>query len=132
VHDRGGCWRTCAIAEGARVISDCRVMSDPRELFGSALVPSVPTAWRTLTEIAGTGGHGGGPADHRGSDYGARQEGSQNGTTLHQLPQIPGNGGFSTQFSTRRGGAAGVEMMYLLVKAPTGVADQSVPSSFPS
>jgi hypothetical protein len=32
------------------VISDFRVMSDQRELFG--LVASVPTAWRTLQEIA--------------------------------------------------------------------------------
>jgi hypothetical protein len=32
------------------VISDFRVMSDQRELFG--LVASVPTAWRTLAEIA--------------------------------------------------------------------------------
>ena len=43
----------CAIADGARVISDFRVMSDQRELFG--LVASVPTAWRTLKEIAGGG-----------------------------------------------------------------------------
>jgi hypothetical protein len=32
------------------VISDFRVMSDQSELFG--LVASVPTAWRTLVEIA--------------------------------------------------------------------------------
>src|SRR5579863_5022624 len=43
----------CAIADGARVISDFRVMCDQRELFG--LVASVPTAWRTLAEIAGGG-----------------------------------------------------------------------------
>ena len=40
----------CAVADGARVISDFRVMSDQRELFG--LVASVPTVWRTLDEIA--------------------------------------------------------------------------------
>jgi hypothetical protein len=43
----------CAIADGARVISDFRVMSDQAELFG--LVASVPTAWRTLAEIARAG-----------------------------------------------------------------------------
>jgi hypothetical protein len=70
-------------------------MSDPRELFG--LVASMPAAWRTLTEIAGTGARGG-PAAHRGGEDGARQQGSQNGTTLHQLPQIPGSGGFLPVF----------------------------------
>ena len=40
----------CAIADGARVISDFRVMGDQRELFGP--VASVPTAWRALKEIA--------------------------------------------------------------------------------
>ena len=43
----------CAIADGARVISDFRVMGDQGELFG--LVASVPTAWRTLKEIAAAG-----------------------------------------------------------------------------
>ena len=49
VHDRGRVVAdlACAITDGARVISDFRVMS---ELFG--LVASVPTAWRTLAEIA--------------------------------------------------------------------------------
>src|SRR5712664_2920813 len=52
VHDRGRVTAdlACAIADGARVISDVRVMSDQQELFG--LVASVPTAWRTLKEIA--------------------------------------------------------------------------------
>jgi hypothetical protein len=47
-----GCWPilACAIADGAEVISDFRVMSDQDDLFG--LVASVPTAWRTLDEIA--------------------------------------------------------------------------------
>jgi hypothetical protein len=40
----------CAIADGAEVISDFRVIGDQQELFG--LVASVPTAWRTLAEIA--------------------------------------------------------------------------------
>jgi hypothetical protein len=52
VHDRGRVLAdlACAIADGARVISDFRVMGDQRELFG--LVASVPTAWRTLQEAA--------------------------------------------------------------------------------
>ena len=55
VHDRGRVVAdlACAIADGARVISDFRAMSDQRELFG--LVASVPTAWRTLAEIARAG-----------------------------------------------------------------------------
>ncbi|WP_199730645.1 IS1380 family transposase [Amycolatopsis panacis] len=43
----------CAIGDGARAISDFRVMSDQGELFGP--VASVPTAWRTLDEIAAGG-----------------------------------------------------------------------------
>jgi hypothetical protein len=43
----------CAIADGAEVISDFRVMADQQELFG--LVASVPTCWRALSEIAGGG-----------------------------------------------------------------------------
>ena len=55
VHDRGRVVAdlACAIADGARVVSDFRVMADQRELFG--LVASVPTAWRTLAEIARAG-----------------------------------------------------------------------------
>jgi len=55
VHDRGRVLAdlACAIADGARVISDFRVMGDQRELFG--LVASVPTAWRTLAEMARAG-----------------------------------------------------------------------------
>jgi hypothetical protein len=54
-HDRGRVLSdlACAIADGARVISDFRVMGDQRELFGQ--VASVPTAWRALKEIAGGG-----------------------------------------------------------------------------
>ena len=61
IHDRGRVMAdlACAIADGARVISDFRVMRDQRELFG--LVASVPTAWRTLAEIA----RGGTRADRR-------------------------------------------------------------------
>ena len=43
----------CAIADGARAISDFRVMGDQEEVFGQ--VASVPTAWRALKEIAGGG-----------------------------------------------------------------------------
>ena len=43
----------CAIADGARVISDFRVMGDQREVFGA--VASVPTAWRALKEAAAGG-----------------------------------------------------------------------------
>jgi hypothetical protein len=52
VHDRGRVTAdvACAIADGARVISGFRVMSDQRVLFG--LVASVPAAWRRLKEIA--------------------------------------------------------------------------------
>jgi hypothetical protein len=52
IHDRGRVLAdlACAIADGAEVISDFRVMGDQQELFG--LVASVPTAWRTLDEIA--------------------------------------------------------------------------------
>ncbi len=51
-HDRGRVTAdlACAIADGSEVISDFRVLTDQKELFGS--VASVPTAWRTLDEIA--------------------------------------------------------------------------------
>jgi hypothetical protein len=54
-HDRGRVLAdlACAIADGARVISDFRVMGEQRELFGP--VASVPTAWRALKEAAGGG-----------------------------------------------------------------------------
>ena len=52
VHDRGRVLAdlACAIADGAEVISDFRMIGDQEDLFG--LVASVPTAWRTLDEIA--------------------------------------------------------------------------------
>jgi len=55
LHDRGRVLTdlSCAIADGARVISDFRTMTDQQELFGP--VASVPTAWRTLDEIAESG-----------------------------------------------------------------------------
>jgi hypothetical protein len=56
VHDRGQVLSdlACAIADGAEVISDFRVVGDQRELFGQ--VASVPTCWRALDEIASGGG----------------------------------------------------------------------------
>ena len=56
IHDRGRVLAdlACAIADGAEVISDFRVMGDQGGLFG--LVASVPTCWRALSEIAGGGG----------------------------------------------------------------------------
>jgi len=55
VHDRGRVLAdlACAIADGAEVISDFRVLGDQRELLGP--VASVPTAWRTLEETASGG-----------------------------------------------------------------------------
>ena len=55
IHDRGRVLAdlACAIADGAGVISDFRVMGDQDELFG--LVASVPTCWRALNEIAAGG-----------------------------------------------------------------------------
>ena len=51
-HDRGRVLAdiSCAIAGGARSISDFRVLADQKEAFGQ--VASVPTAYRTLEEIA--------------------------------------------------------------------------------
>jgi DDE family transposase len=55
VHDRGRVLAdlACAIADGAQVIGDFRVMSDQRELSGP--VASMPTLWRALAEIASGG-----------------------------------------------------------------------------
>src|SRR6266700_1955885 len=55
INDRGRVLAdlACAIADGAEVISDFRVMGDQQELFG--VVASVPTTWRTLDEIAAGG-----------------------------------------------------------------------------
>jgi Transposase DDE domain group 1 len=55
VHDRGRVLAdlAAAIGDGAGVISDFRVLSDQRDLFG--LVASVPTTWRALNEIAAGG-----------------------------------------------------------------------------
>jgi hypothetical protein len=55
IHDRGRVIAdlAAAIADGAEVISDFRVMGDQQELFG--VVASVPACWRALNEIAGGG-----------------------------------------------------------------------------
>ena len=55
IHDRGRVTAdlACTIADGAEVISDFRVLAGQRDLHG--LVASVPTAWRTLSEIASGG-----------------------------------------------------------------------------
>ena len=55
VHDRGRVLAdlACAIADGAEVISDFRVLGDQDDLFGK--VASVPTCWRALSEIAARG-----------------------------------------------------------------------------
>jgi Transposase DDE domain group 1 len=54
-HDRGRVLAdiACVIADGARAISDFRVLADQKDAFGQ--VASVPTAYRTLEEIAGGG-----------------------------------------------------------------------------
>src|SRR5260370_4769796 len=51
-HARGGVLAdiSCAIADGARAISDFRVRADQKDAFGQ--VASVPTAYRTLEEIS--------------------------------------------------------------------------------
>jgi Transposase DDE domain group 1 len=55
IHDRGRVMAdlACAIADGSKVIGDFRVLADQKELFG--LVASVPTTWRTLSEVAAGG-----------------------------------------------------------------------------
>jgi hypothetical protein len=55
VHDRGRVLAdlAAAIADGAEVISDFRVLDSMQDLFGP--VASVPTAWRMLSEIAAGG-----------------------------------------------------------------------------
>ena len=55
IHDRGRVTAdlACAIADGSEAISDFRVLTDQKELSGSAA--SVPTTWRRLDEIAAGG-----------------------------------------------------------------------------
>jgi hypothetical protein len=51
-HDRGRVLAdiACVIADGGRAVSDFRVLADQKEAFGQ--VASVPTAYRTLEEMA--------------------------------------------------------------------------------
>jgi hypothetical protein len=49
-HDRGRVDLACAIADGGEAISDFRVIADQGVTFGPAA--SLPTVWRTLSEIA--------------------------------------------------------------------------------
>jgi hypothetical protein len=69
IHDRGRVTAdlACAIADGSEVVSDFRVLTDQKELFG--LVASVPTTWRTLDEI-GAGGPRTLAPDHQGGERG--------------------------------------------------------------
>jgi hypothetical protein len=62
-HDRGRVMTdlACAIADGAEVMSDFRVLADQRDLLGK--VASVPTLWRTLGEVAAGGGKAAGKMD---------------------------------------------------------------------
>ena len=55
IHDRGRVLAdlACAIADGGEAVSDFRVVGDQGELFGP--VASVPTVWRTMSEIASGG-----------------------------------------------------------------------------
>jgi len=54
-HDRGRVLAdlACVIADGGEAVSDFRVIGDQGGLFGP--VASVPTAWRTLSEVAAGG-----------------------------------------------------------------------------
>jgi hypothetical protein len=54
-HDRGRVLAdlACVIAGGGEAVSDFRVIGDQGGLFGP--VASVPTVWRTLSEVAGGG-----------------------------------------------------------------------------
>jgi hypothetical protein len=80
VHDRGRVLvdLACAIADGAEVISDFRVMADQGGLFGP--VASVPTCWRALDEIAARG-----PAGSR-PDHWGRERGAAGGVGWHRGP----------------------------------------------
>ncbi len=86
VHDRSrvAADLACAIADGARAISDFRVMGDQRGLFGP--VASVPTAWRTLEEIA-AGGTRTGKKINAAVNTGASHDLIQH---LHKLARRPG------------------------------------------
>jgi len=92
VHDRGrvAADLACAIADGARAISDFRVMRDQRELFGP--VASVPTArghvggdrrrwYRDGEEDHGVGEHG--SKARVGPDRGAARDAARGAGACH-------------------------------------------------
>ncbi len=87
-HDRGRVLAdlACAIADGAEVISDFRVMGDQQDLFGP--VASVPTCWRALDEIAGGGSRA--LARVTAAVNAARRQAWQAAVTRHgPLPGVP-------------------------------------------
>ena len=113
VHDRAGCWLTCAIADGARVISDFRVIPSQRDLFG--MVASMPTPWRTLTEIAGAGAQ----ADRRTVrtvSNGRRHQGHRAGLRSTSLHRLEAAAIFYPNFYPKRQ-CSRAEMVHLLVTA---------------
>jgi hypothetical protein len=87
VHDQGRVVAdmACVIVDGARVISDFRVMPDQRELSG--LVAPTPAEWRTLKKIALAGTRTGGSPPRRAQRGGMRGRRSYRGTA-----RCPGSG----------------------------------------
>jgi hypothetical protein len=128
-HDRGGCWRTGAVADGARVISDFRVMSDPRELFGPGGVHADGMA------------DGDGDRRHRG--HGAERRiiaavttargsrGHRTGLRCTIFHRFRAAAVFYPVFYPKRR-RSGVEMVYLLVKGTNWSSRPERYSSFPS
>ena len=91
-HDRGRVFAdlACAIADGARVISDFRVMGDHRELLGP--VASVPTAWRALKEIAAGG-------DRRRRKVTAAAGKARRRARPHELDRLASRHGYQVTYS---------------------------------
>ncbi|MGH3815380.1 MAG: IS1380 family transposase, partial [Pseudonocardiaceae bacterium] len=87
IHDRGRVMAdlACAIADGSEVISDFRVLADQKELFG--LVASVPTVWRTLSEVAAGGP--GALARMRGAVNAARRRASRTAALIRASTSGP-------------------------------------------
>ena len=87
VHERGrlAADLASAIADGAEVISDLRVLTDQRELSG--LVASVPTAWRTLSGRAPGAG-----TDHPGVSAARRQAWAAIVARDGAIPGVAGRG----------------------------------------
>jgi hypothetical protein len=87
----------CAIADGSEEMSDFRVMTDQKELFG--LVASVLTTWRTLDEIAAGG-----------SRALARIAGAVNGARRRAWAAIEARHGRPARGADRGQGAAGRDL----------------------